>query len=326
MLLRLSIAISCVEMVRVSSSYVKEGQQDDTELDSDIEDGNSDGEASVDEEADSYQVKASADRLLEEAPKEHYNKKTFFTLVQVKWYKPFCTFYPTKPKATKKKKKKTIIEEDEYDSGRVVDWAIGLDQNYINMAECSIAPALNAKMKEYKIADQWRPLEPLMRSQGWARRPMSGGLYGRNYMNDKFIKICFVQFNRGIVNKGDKQSPTQTLALMKEEHQGFYCYPGLHEIVWMFSSLVQQSKQNGNKIISFQKKSEPLVPPKIKAELQSMLDENPNWTLVPLLNEWKERFSGNREYDEEKVKKQATCLRAKLMIDLKRRLMRSMAG
>ncbi|CAJ1951102.1 unnamed protein product [Cylindrotheca closterium] len=299
-------------------AYVEEGQQDDTALDSDIEDGNSDGEASVDEEADSYQVKASADRLLKEAPKEHYNKTTFFTQVQVKWYKPFCTFYPTKPKATKEKKKKTIIEEDEYDSGRVVDRAIGLAQNYINTAECSITPALNAKMKEYKIADQWRPLEPLMRSQGWARRPMSGGLYGRNYMNDKFKKICFVQFNRGIVNKGDKQSPTQTLALMKEEHQGFYCYPGLHEIVWMFSSLVQQSKQNGHKIISFQKISEPLVPPEIKAELQLMLDENPDWTPVPLLNEWKERFSGNREYDEEKVKKQATCLRAKLMIDLKR--------
>ncbi|CAJ1957690.1 unnamed protein product [Cylindrotheca closterium] len=160
-------------------AYVKEGQQDDTSLDSDIEDGDSDGEASVDEEADSYQVKASADRLLEEAPKERYNKKTFFTQVQVKWYKPFCTFYPTKPKVAKEKKKKTIIEEDEYDSGRVVDRAIGLAQNYINTAECSITPALNAKMKEYKIADQWRPLEPLMRSQGLARRPMSRGLYGR---------------------------------------------------------------------------------------------------------------------------------------------------
>ncbi|CAJ1967739.1 unnamed protein product [Cylindrotheca closterium] len=322
-----------------TTAYVDECQQDDTAFFSDVEDGDIGCSAGVDEEAANSKAMAgdangtitATSQLLDKAPREHYEKTTFFTRVEVIRYKPFRTFQPTKQRATKDQKTKKSVEEDEeagkgHESRRVEDRAIGLALHYINSPECSITPALNDNMKEYKVANHWRPRETLMRDQGWARRPLSGGLYGRNYMNDEFKKIGIAQFNRGLVNKGDKQSPTQTLALMKEEHQGFYCYPGLHEIVRMFSGLVQQSKQNGNKIISFQKKSGPLVSPEIKAELQSILDKKPDYTPAPLVDAWKKAFAANREYDEEKVRKQATRLRAKLMIDMKKRLKRSMAG
>lgn len=242
--------------------------------------------------------------------------------MEVSKYKPFATCLPTKAKPKEEKKKKKIVEE--YESKTALDQAISVAQEYFNTPECSIRPALKENMEEYILANQWFPAEPLMWDQGWARRPISGGLYGKNYMNEEYKEICITQFNRGVANKGDKQSPSQTLELMEENFPGLYCYPGVHEIVRMYSGLVKQYKDHGK--VQSRPKPDPLVPPEIKAELQSLLNDHPNLTAKPLFALWKAQFAMNREYDEEKVQKQAQYLRQKLLSDTKRRLKRNMLG
>ena len=259
---------------------------------------------------------------LVKAPSESYDESLFLTGVEVSHHKPFHVAAATIPRKEKGKSKTSDIEE--YDSKQVIDQAIGLAEKYIGSADCSIRPSVEEPVEVFKLAENWTPSENLIRERGWARR--GPNLYGASYMNDDFRAMCIEQFNRGVANKGDKQSPSQTLELMKERHPGLYCYPGLHEINRFYSGMNQQTQKTGMEVTQTKKQGE-AIPEEIKEELQSLLEENSKLTGGRLFELWKEKCgSSHVGYDQKKVRKHANYLRARLLYDYRRLLKRRMAG
>ena len=144
-------------------------------------------------------------------------------------------------------------------------------------------------------------------------------------MTEDFKKICLEQYNRGVRNKGDKQSPSQTLELIKERFPGLYCYPGINEILRTYQSFGNQPRKAGEQ--ATESKKQAAVSPEIKAELQMLLNEDSTLTGGKLFKLWEQRCRSNHaDYESDKVRKQANYLRAKLLKGAKIRLKRAMAG
>ena len=298
------------------------------EEDFDHEDENGDGEEEeTGDEVDSGGNPALVDNArtsaLKDPPKSHYHKEGFFTHVEVEKYKPFDKLLPTEKKPKDKREKKKLRAEEQYKSQRVVDRAIRMADEYIG--HYSIRPAMEEDIKAYEMANGWE--SPLIWRPGWARRPTSG-FYGQNYMNTEFKKICVAQFKRGQANKGDKQSPSQTLEIMKEEFPGVYRLPGIHEIVRTYAGLVSKAKKNQGNDDEDESPRGPLVPAEIKEELQSLLDEHGNITAKPLFELWKTEYGEHKDYtyDKAQVMKVAQYLRQKMLIDKRKQQKRNMSG
>ena len=70
-----------------------------------------------------------------------------------------------------------------------------------------------------------------------------------------------------------------------------------------------------------------VVPLEIKEQLQSLLDEDPdNMTAKPLFERWKNKHGREREYEREKVLRQAKYLRTKMLNDKRKQRRRNMCG
>jgi hypothetical protein len=71
-----------------------------------------------------------------------------------------------------------------------------------------------ASLFEYKQRE--RPF-----TKGWARRPLSGDLYGKNAMNDEYYQLLLEMVRRGVTSKSDKMNPKQTYDVLFEKYRKY---------------------------------------------------------------------------------------------------------
>lgn len=295
--------------------------ESDSELDGEESDSDdSDGEDESDSEEDMLE-------LLQAPPAEQYDPSDFFTRVKIISHKPFGELIAKKEKSTTCiRQQQPKEEEEEFESNTVLDRAIEMAHEFINSSsECSIRQSLQKDMPEYSIAEDWDPAESLTRPQGWARR-MTSGLYGETYMTDEFKEVCTDQFLRGVKNKGDKQSPSQTIAVIMDKYPGLYCYPGPQAVLSIYAAL-NKKHQSGNLSSSPNARKSEKVPAEVRAEFELLVKENPTLTAKPLVNMWKDRYvQPDQDIDDKELMYVAGYLRAKRQKDEKRDELRNICG
>ncbi len=102
-----------------------------------------------------------------------------------------------------------------------------------------------ADMEEYQLAKD----VPLQQKQlGWGRRPLSGNLYGPNWLDDEKRKMIKRMYQKGEKDKHAKMRPEEMREEIKRDFPGMFSIPTAETIKSYINSLnnAKKKKDDGN--------------------------------------------------------------------------------
>ena len=136
------------------------------------------------------------------------------------------------------------------------------------------------EMEEYSIATASPlPSSMLNRKQSWARRDClddddDWGMYGANYMTERYKVVTKELFENGVAHSSDKMSPAQMREEIENRYPGFYTYPPESEITKYVSALFDAEKKA--KLKNTKEKQPRKISEKVDKKIKELMDKHPD--------------------------------------------------
>jgi hypothetical protein len=247
--------------------------------DSDQEDLNKeDSEIDSDSECKLEEVEDNG-RSIKEPPASIYDPAKMVTGVHVTLHTQFGKILG------KTEKSKKVLENNSEDGigvqKSVLARAISIAHDCIHSEKVSIRDG-KVEMPEYSITKGWDVThEELFLEQGWARRPNRGGedgMYGKQYITDRYREVIVECFERGRKVSSDKMGPAQIREEIENRFPGLYRYPADSEITKAISALFDRQKK-GKDTTNSQKDG---LSDEIKDSIQEIMNQYPDETGSPI--------------------------------------------